>query len=188
MSIDSESIKNCDNEWKKYIHTHTYTHTLYIYIYIHTHIYTYILHKGCMLAIISCVSVWLFETQQTVACKAPLSMRFSRQEYWSGLPCPPPGHLPNPGIKPESLTSLALAGFTTSTTWEAQYIYIYIYKQKLYMQTLNKYNQEAMPGTMWLWERPVRDCVQSKITTNEIKWKRASSPSFCWLCSFSSNK
>ena len=38
----------------------------------------------------------------TVACQAPLSMGFSRQEYWSGLPCPPPGHLPNSGIKPRS--------------------------------------------------------------------------------------
>ena len=54
-------------------------------------------------------------------CQAPLSMRFSRQEYWSGLPCPPPGDLPDPGIKPTSLMSPALAGgfFTTSTTWEA---------------------------------------------------------------------
>jgi len=49
-------------------------------------------------------------------------MEFSRQEYWSGLPCPPPGDLPDPGIEPESLTSSALAGgfFTTSTNWEAQ--------------------------------------------------------------------
>ena len=46
---------------------------------------------------------------RTVACQAPLSMGFSRQEYWGGLPCPPPGELPNPGIEPESLTS-ALAG------------------------------------------------------------------------------
>ena len=55
-------------------------------------------------------------------CSPPLSMGFSRQEYWSGLPCPPPGDLPNPGIKPESLISPALAAgfFTTSTTWEAQ--------------------------------------------------------------------
>ena len=36
----------------------------------------------------------------TVACQAPLSMGFSRQEYWSGLSCPSPGDLPNPGIKP----------------------------------------------------------------------------------------
>jgi len=48
-------------------------------------------------------------------------MGFSRQEYWSGLPCPPPGDLPNPGIGPVSLMSPALAAkfFTTSTTWEA---------------------------------------------------------------------
>ena len=53
--------------------------------------------------------------------QVPLFMGFSRQEYWSELLCPPPGDLPNPGIKPTSLTSPALAGelFTTSTTWEA---------------------------------------------------------------------
>ena len=42
--------------------------------------------------------------------KARLSMEFSRQEYWSGLPCPSPGDLPTPGIEPKSLKSLALAG------------------------------------------------------------------------------
>ena len=54
-------------------------------------------------------------------CQAPLSMGFSGQEYWSGLLCPPPGDLPNPGIEPLSLMSPALAGgfFTTSATWEA---------------------------------------------------------------------
>jgi len=48
-------------------------------------------------------------------------MGFSRQEYWSGLPCPPPGNLPHPGIKPTSLLSPVLADglFTTSATWEA---------------------------------------------------------------------
>ena len=51
----------------------------------------------------------------TVACQAPLSMQFSRQEYWSGLPVPTPGDLPNPGIEPVSFSSPALAGgfFTT---------------------------------------------------------------------------
>ena len=44
----------------------------------------------------------LFETPWTVACQAPLSMGFSRQEYWSGLPFPSPGDLPNPGIEPGS--------------------------------------------------------------------------------------
>ena len=53
--------------------------------------------------------------------QAPLSMGFSRQEQWSGLPCPPPGNILNPGIEPVSLISHALAGgfFTTSATWEA---------------------------------------------------------------------
>ena len=46
----------------------------------------------------------------TVAYQAPLSMEFSRQEYWSGLPYPTPGDLPNPGIEPESFVSPALAG------------------------------------------------------------------------------
>ena len=57
----------------------------------------------------------------TVVHQGSLSMGFSRQEYWSGLPCSPPGNLPNPGIKPTSLESPALAGgfFTTSATWEA---------------------------------------------------------------------
>ena len=52
--------------------------------------------------------------------QSPLSMGFSRQEYWSGLPFPPPGDLPNPGIEPESLVSAALAHrfFTTTATWE----------------------------------------------------------------------
>ena len=52
-----------------------------------------------------------------VALQVPLSMEFSRQEYWSVLPFRPPGDLPQTGIKPMSLTSLALGGgfFTTST-------------------------------------------------------------------------
>ena len=46
----------------------------------------------------------------TIACQAPLSMKFSRQEYWSGLPFPIPGDIPNPGIEPMSLASPVLAG------------------------------------------------------------------------------
>ena len=48
--------------------------------------------------------VRLFATPWTVARQAPLSMGFSRQEYWSGLPFPSPGDLPNPGIEPRSPT------------------------------------------------------------------------------------
>ena len=57
----------------------------------------------------------------SMVCQAPLSMGFSRQEYWSGLPCLPPEDLSDPEIKSASLMSLVLAGgfFTTSATWEA---------------------------------------------------------------------
>ena len=54
--------------------------------------------------------VWLFATPWIAVCQVPLSMGFSRQDYWSGLPCLPPGDLPNPGLEPASLTSPALAG------------------------------------------------------------------------------
>ena len=56
----------------------------------------------------------------TVAHQAPLSVEFSRQEYWSGLPFSSPGDLPDPEIKPTSLKSRALAGgfFSTSYIWE----------------------------------------------------------------------
>ena len=66
--------------------------------------------------------VQLSVTLWTVACQAPLSTGFFRQEYWSGSPCPPPGDLPDPGIEHKSLMSPALAGrfFTTSATWEVQ--------------------------------------------------------------------
>ena len=57
----------------------------------------------------------------TIACQVPLSMGFSRQEYWSGLPFPTAGDLPNPEVEPASIMSPALAGrfFTTGATWEA---------------------------------------------------------------------
>ena len=52
--------------------------------------------------------VRLFATPWTAACQASLSMGFSRQEYWRGLPCPPPGNLPHPGMEPRSPASPAL--------------------------------------------------------------------------------
>jgi len=61
-----------------------------------------------------CATLW------TIACQAPLSMGFSKQEYWSGLPGPSPGDFPNPGIESTSLKSPALADgfFTIRSTWE----------------------------------------------------------------------
>ena len=68
---------------------------------------------------VSCIAGG-FLTPWTIDHQSPLSMGFSRK-YWGGLPCPPPGYLPNPGIKPTFLMSPALAGefFSTSSTWEA---------------------------------------------------------------------
>ena len=70
--------------------------------------------------------VWLFMTPWTVAHQVPLSMKFSKQKYWSGAPFPTPEDLPNPRIEPVSVLSPALAGgfFTTSNSWEAKYINI----------------------------------------------------------------
>ena len=63
--------------------------------------------------------VQLSETAWTVAHQAPLSMGSSRQEYCSGLPCLPPGDLPEPGIELRSLVSSLAGGFfTISTTWK----------------------------------------------------------------------
>ena len=77
---------------------------------------------------LSCIC--FFVATWTVAGQAPLSMEFSRREYWSWLSLPTPGNLPSPGIKPASLVSPALAGgfFTTRATWEAlALIYIDLY-------------------------------------------------------------
>ena len=75
-----------------------------------------------MCCVLSCFShVQLFATPRTVACQAPLSMGLSRQDYWSGLPFPFPGDLPNPGIEPgspalqaDSLPSEPQGGFPLS--------------------------------------------------------------------------
>ena len=83
-------------------------------------VYLYI----CLLSPFS--RVWFFVTLWTMAHQIPLFTGFSRPEYWSGLPCPPPGALPNPGNFPTQGSSLCLFYFhhwladsTTSTTWEA---------------------------------------------------------------------
>ena len=71
----------------------------------------------CMLSLFT--RVLLFAILWTGACQGPLSIGFSRQEYWSGLPHTPSEDLPDPGTEPESLMSPELAGrfFTTSTTY-----------------------------------------------------------------------
>ena len=79
------------------------------------------------IAVCECMLGHLIMSESLQLCRlayqAPLSMGFSRQEYCSGLPCPPPGDHADPGIKPTSLLSSTFPGilFTTSATWEAPY-------------------------------------------------------------------
>ena len=68
----------------------------------YVYVFTYICIIYVKVKLLSCV--WLFVIPWTVAHQAPQSLEFSRQEYWSGLPFPSPGDLPNPGIKPRSPT------------------------------------------------------------------------------------
>ena len=95
-----------------------YTTLLIYYLYYKTEKQTFM--KVRLSQLLSLVQ--LFATPWTVGCQAPLSMGFPRQEYWSGVPFPTPGDLPDPGIGCPSLGPPALAGgffFTTSATWEA---------------------------------------------------------------------
>ena len=79
--------------------------------------------------------------------QSPLSMRFSRQEYWSGLPCPSPDNLPDPGIEPVSLKSPALVGrfFTTSATLE-DLLGIYLHTKSISIQpfSTNRYSSQSL--------------------------------------------
>ena len=89
---------------------------------------------ACGLSHFSCVQ--LCATLWTVACQTPLSMRFSRQEYWSGLPCPPPGHLPNSGIEPTPLAALTWAGGFLSLVPPGKprlSVYMYVFIRKHFM-------------------------------------------------------
>ena len=81
---------------------------------------------ACLFCVCMLNHVRLFATLQTVAHQAPLSMGFSRREYWRVLPCPPPGDLPDSGVEPMSLMTPALAGrlSTDSAIWEALHNYI----------------------------------------------------------------
>ena len=73
---------------------------MYIYAYICACVYVCVCMYICVCWSFS--HVWLFASLWTVARQAPLSTGFSRQEFWSVLPCPAPGDLPDPGIKPGS--------------------------------------------------------------------------------------
>ena len=93
--------------------------------------------QACILSTILFVQllshVWLFATLWTVAHHTLLSMQFSRQEYWRGLPFPSPGNLPDPGIKPEPLASPAWADrfFTSAPPGKPHRIF---YHKKIWLK------------------------------------------------------
>ena len=95
-----------------------------------------------------------------IACQAPLSMGFSRQEYWDRLPFPPPGNLPDPGIKPVSLKSPALAGqlLTTSTTWEAHLAHTRLKNSKC-LQGLIPFGGSQEESVSWLFNFQLPEAI-----------------------------
>ena len=112
----------------------------------------------------------------TVAHQAPLSLGFPRQEYWSGLPCPPPGDLPDPGIEPSSHTSPALAGgfFTTSTTWKPSnillaFIQVTVNISRIGIITVIKVN--ILLCLMFVAEWKGREKNLPAFSAAEIRWR-----------------
>ena len=105
-------------------------------------------------------------TSRTVACQT-LSMGFSRQEYWSGFPFPPPGDLPKPGIEPLCPVSPALASgfFTTSTTLEAH--------PSLPIPTLFFF-QDQLPQRSSPGDSSCTSCLHLQLTSSESKTCRYS--------------
>ena len=119
--------------------------------------------------------IWLFATPWTVAHQVPLSMEFSKQEFWNRLPFPPPGDLPNSGMKPTSPASPELAdGFFY--TWEAPiYLSNYIYiKREDHCSTTNiiypsgclgqclercRLSDPCLVGLKWVFEYKICVCV-----------------------------
>ena len=100
----------------------------------------------------SCVQ--LFATPWTVACQAPLSMEFSRQEYWGGLPFPIPEDIPNPGIKPGSPILQAdslLSEPPGKPTWGLRGVKIYFILIKSSVLQFNRKESIFMPILYMVW-------------------------------------
>ena len=115
--------------------------TRHVCMYVHKHVLSHFGH------------VQLYAAPWTVAHQAPLSREFSTQEYWSGLPCPSSGNLPDPGTEPTSLMPPALAGrfFTASAMWEAL-------RRSQRLSDLN--GAKSLPvGVQWQDHLPVAGCI-----------------------------
>ena len=124
---------------------------------------------GSVLSHFSRVS--LFATPWTVALQAPLSTGFSRQEYWSGLPCSPPGDLPDPGIEPTSLMSALAGEFLGSPTWEP---FIWNDQFLLFWGQLPspKFLQNVLEQVFWFFspKSPVIGRISRNIPRGQLFW------------------
>ena len=122
--------------------------------------------ERCMLSRFS--HVWLFATLWTIAHQGPLSMRFSRQEYWSGLLCPPPGDLPDPGNQTHISYSPALAGgfFTTSTTWEAPK------RDQTLKRKRNEIRLAPSPGHAWILLLPQSATGEKRFSSQHLSFSQ----------------
>ena len=97
-----------------------------------------------------------FVTPWTVALQAPLSMGFSRQEYWSGLPCPPPGDLSNPRVKPRS-PALIGGFFTNEPTGKLHFLQLYLQFLRsinlslncMYIYNFDTYDLQRFPKSLF---------------------------------------
>ena len=111
----------------------------------------------CMLSLFSCV--WLFATLWTVARQAPLSMEFSRQEYWSELPCPPPGDLSYPWIEPVVFSYIGrqvlyhwchLGSYTVSTLGIKTNFFLF-FLFSLFLPISSSVSKETLWLFSWIW-------------------------------------
>ena len=106
-----------------------------------------------------CSRVWLFVTPRTVGHQAPLSMGFSRQEYWSELPCPPPEDLPYPGIEPIRSPVLPGRFFTLVPPGKPKHIHHHMW------------NRHWWKSALWLRE------LTLGLRNNLERWERVASGS-----------
>ena len=113
-----------------------------------------------------------FATPWTVACQDPLSMGFSRQEYWSGLQFPSPGGLPDPGIKPASSGTPALQEDSLPLSHQGSpFIYIYIY---IYL--IVKWKNRTLYIYRWLYQNRMGTINTKQKTTIDTHIQKKKSP------------
>ena len=135
--------------------------------------YSFVFHICVYACMLSHCHVCLFVTLWTVARQATLSMGVSRQEYWSGLPCLPPGDLPIQRWN-MSLTSPALTGkfFITRATWEAHFIFIFVFIFRASLVTQMVKILPTMQET-WAWSLAWEDPLEKEKATHSsiLSWR-----------------